>query len=138
MRPIVRTVIILSLLIFTATAAPAEEVAYFDHYPKIQRLQGAILFPADIKEVTIRHDDGGVTTNWKCTLYHVKDVGQKVHQNRSQFVKENKRYLYELSYGDLETVVRAIEEDRVTELKAAADKKVQDFEAVETLEPQKK
>ena len=96
---------------------------YSDREPKIQRLQGVILFPVDITSEVIE-DENGKRTQYRYHLLRVKDVGQEVHQDRERWITENKALLNEYLYGDLETVVKAIEADMVADLKAEADQKL--------------
>ncbi len=103
-----------------AAQADAVETAWSDHYPQIQRLQGAVLFPADIELMTV-DIDGEAKTQYRFQLYRVRDIGQPIHQDRAKWATENRKLLYELTYGDLETVVDAIESGTVDALKTSAD-----------------
>ena len=47
-----------------------------------------------------------------------------MYQDRKKWAAENKALLYEYAYGDLETVVEAIEKNDVASLKAAAESKL--------------
>lgn len=119
------------ILIVCAGMAAAAEVAYSDRYPKIQRLQGVVLFPAEIEQVAVETEDGAQATHYRYQLYRVKDVGQRIHQDRAAWAQENKALLYELTYGDLETVVKAIEADTVETLKTDAEAKLKAIEPVD-------
>jgi hypothetical protein len=114
---------LLSLLLLAATVATADEIAWSDHYPQIQRLQGVILFPADIETVeAVDPDYGGQPRiQYRFRMYRVRDIGQEIHQDRAKWAAENRKLLYELTYGDLETVVDAIESGTVDALKIKAD-----------------
>lgn len=117
-----RKLAILIILIFP-TFLMADNYTYSNVSPKIERLQGVILFPVEIEQIVIDHGDGP-DQQYKYKLLRIRDEGQSVHQDRKKWVEENKKLMFEYAYGDLETVVDAIEQDKVAELKVAADEKL--------------
>ena len=120
--------IFFAVVAIAAAPADAAEVAWSDHYPQIQRLQGVVLFPADIETVEVDMD-GDARTQYRFNLYRVRDIGQPIHQDRQKWAEENRKLLYELTYGDLETVVDAIESGTVEALKTTADDVIKRIES---------
>jgi len=51
---------------------------FSDHYPKIQRLQGVILFPHDIQKHETKTDEGEAQAQYSCLLLRVPDRGQPI------------------------------------------------------------
>jgi hypothetical protein len=115
------------LIIFICLILPvltaADEFTYSNVAPQIQRLQGAILFPVEIEQITVDHGQGA-EQHYKYKLLRIRDNGQRVHQDRKKFVDENRGLFYRYAYGDLEKVVEAIESNRVDQLKTEADAKL--------------
>lgn len=126
-------VFIVAMLASTAFGAMADDYTYSNLAPKIQRLQGAVLFPVDIERITVDHGQGP-EQHYRYRLIRVLDVGQKVHQDRKKWVQENRALLYEYAYGDLKTVVEAIEKNDVAALKAAAESKLAAVDGVSATE----
>ena len=68
---------------------------YSNVKPKIQRLQGVILFPV---EISLEKTDEG-KDQYKYKLVRVKDTGQTVTQDRTKFISENKHLMSDYFYG---------------------------------------
>jgi len=119
----------LIFIIFPLTLFAAD-YTYSNLKPKVQRLQGVILFPVEIEQITVNYDLG-TEQHYRYQLLRIRDMGQSIHQDRKKWVSENQGLMYEYAYGDLLTVVTAIEKDKVAELKAAAAAKLQSIEDIE-------
>lgn len=115
--------LIIFVCLILPVAVAADDYTYSNVAPKIQRLQGVILFPVEIEQITVDHGDGA-EQHYKYRLLRIRDNGQRVHQDRQKFVNDNRRLFYQYAYGDMEKVVDAIENDRVQQLKTEADTKL--------------
>lgn len=72
---------------------------FSDQYPQIQRLQGQILFPYDIKEREIKEEDGPIRVEYEYQLLRVPDRGQQIDDYES-FKLSNYLDLRRELYGD--------------------------------------
>jgi len=70
-----------------------------DQYPKIEKLQGKILFPHNIQEVTITDEDGSQRTVYEYDLLFVPDHGQLI-DDYDRFKLSNYRDLRRVMYAD--------------------------------------
>lgn len=71
---------------------------FSDNYPKIQRLQGKILFPHNIKEVQIQDDEKTTRRAYEYELIYVEDRGQQI-DDYEHFKKANYAELRRACYG---------------------------------------
>jgi hypothetical protein len=74
-------------------------------YPKIQRLQGVILYPCNITN-TSRDEQGNVIYDYD--EYAIPDLGQKI-DDRELFVKENWQMLQAAALNDHKASVKQVD-----------------------------
>jgi len=98
---------------------PAFCWTYSNVAPRIQRLQGVILFPTDITVEAVDRA-GTPETQYKYRLIRIQDAGQKIHQDRAKWVDENKDLLDAELYGSMSDVIEKIATDKSIDLQAEA------------------
>jgi len=108
---------ILTFLIITASAFAVDydkDEVYSDHMPAVERLQGCILFPADIQIVDVPGEKTEETRkSFRYRLYRLKDTKQTIVQDRVMFIADNAACIAEAEVKKLPDILAEVEKETV-------------------------
>ncbi len=98
----------MALLFCLLTPAWADDFTYADTEPRIQRLQGVVLYPYEIEVIETDHGPG-----YRYKLLRLRDTGQAIQQDRARFAADNRAAIAEqlYSFSDLVESQKAAELD---------------------------
>jgi len=91
-----------------------KDEVYSDNMPQVERLQGCILFPADIQIVDVPGEKTGETRkSFRYRLYRLKDTKQPIVQDRVKFIADNATCIAEAEVKRVTDIVAEVEKEIV-------------------------